>query len=105
MTAKLLLDMKNTPDGAGPGSLLDNTLVVFWNECSDGNSHGTADMPVLVFGGKFLKLQGGKFLDFGKNGRYMSDFWVQTAQAWGYTQLTTYGDAMWNKGPMPGLYG
>ncbi len=72
MTAKLLVDMKNTPDGAGPGSLLDNTLVVLWNECSDGAGHGTGDMPVLVFGGKFLNLQGGKFLDFGKNGRYMS---------------------------------
>jgi hypothetical protein len=105
LTAKLLLDMKNTPDGMGPGSLLDNTLVVFWNECSDGNSHDTADMPVLLFGGKFLKLQGGKYLQFGKNGRYMSDLWVETAHAWGFSSLTTYGDAMWNKGSMPGLYG
>ncbi len=105
ITAKLLVDMKNTPDGVGPGSLLDNTLVVFWNEVSDGNSHDIADMPVLVFGGKFLKLQAGKYLQFGKNARYMSDFWVQTAQAWGFSQLTTYGDSMWNKGLMPGIYG
>ena len=35
----------------------------------------------------------------------MADFWTQTAQAWGYTQMTSYGDAMWNKGSMPGIYG
>jgi len=105
IVAKLLEDMKATPDGLGPGSLLDNTLVVFWNECSEGNPHAMNDMPVLVFGGKFLNLQGGKYLQFGKNARTMADFWVQTAQAWGFTQLTQYGDIMWNKGSMPGIYG
>jgi hypothetical protein len=116
-TASLLLDMKNTPDIVGPGSLLDNTLVVFWNECSVGNPHSMVDMPILAFGGKFLKLQGGKYLQYGqpgrndnnfwsdKDARTMADFWVTTAQAWGYSQLTSYGDAMWNKGPLTGLYG
>jgi len=105
IVAKLLEDMKATPDGIGPGSLLDNTLVILWNECSEGNPHAMNDMPVLAFGGKFLNLQGGKYLQFGKNARTMADFWVQTAQAWGYTQLTQYGDVMWNKGSMPGIYG
>jgi len=41
--------------GVGGGTLLDNTLVVFWNECSNGNAHGAVDMPVLLFGGKFLR--------------------------------------------------
>ena len=35
----------------------------------------------------------------------MADFWVATAQAWGFQAMTSYGDAMWNKGPLPGLYG
>jgi hypothetical protein len=105
ITAKLLEDMKATPDGIGPGSLLDNTLVVFWNECSEGNPHAVNDMPVLAFGGKFLKLQGGKYIQFGNRARTMADFWTQTAQAWGHTEMTSYGDAMWNKGAMPGIYG
>jgi hypothetical protein len=105
IVAKLLADMKATPDGVGPGSLLDNTLVIFWNECSAGNPHDTVDMPVLVFGGKFLNLQGGKYVQFGRSARTMADFWVQTAQAWGYSQMTSYGAAMWNKGAMPGIYG
>jgi Protein of unknown function (DUF1552) len=103
MTASLLLEMKNTPDGAGPGSLLDNTLVVYWNNCSNGNSKDTRDIPVLLFGGKFLGLQGGSYLQFPQ--RYMSDFWVATAQRWGYEEMTSYGAPMWNTGPMPGIYG
>jgi hypothetical protein len=104
-TAELLAEMAATPD-IGGGSLLDNTLVVFWNECSNGNAHGAVDMPLLVFGGKFLKLKGGSYVQFGSaqtnqvpNGTYavpkppyMSDFWVTTAQKWGYSQLTSYSD-------------
>ncbi|HKQ68190.1 MAG TPA: DUF1552 domain-containing protein, partial [Polyangiaceae bacterium] len=66
ITAKLLLDMDAIPDGTGGNTLLDNTLVVFWNECSDGNSHDTKDMPILLFGGKFLNLQVGKYIQFPK---------------------------------------
>jgi hypothetical protein len=100
-TAQLLLALKNTPEGTG--SVLDNTLVVYWNNESDGNSHSATDMPILLFGGKFLKLQGGRFLQF--QNRYMSDLWVQIAQAWGYSALTQYGAARWNQGPMSELFG
>jgi hypothetical protein len=117
-TAELLAEMSATPD-IGGGSLLDNTLVVFWSECSNGNAHGAVDMPVLLFGGKFLKMRGGAYLQFANgqssqvpNGTYavpkppyMSDFWVTTAQAWGYSALTTYGHPSWNTGPLSGIYG
>jgi len=117
-TAELLAEMSMTPD-IGGGSLLDNTLVVFWNECSNGNAHGAVDMPILLFGGKFLKMKGGSYVQFGNgqssqqpngtyavpNPPYMSDFWTATAQAWGYSALTTYGHASWNTGPLSGIYG
>jgi hypothetical protein len=109
VVGKLLTDMKNTPDGMTGGNLLDNTLVVFWNECSVGNPHDVVDMPVAVFGAKFLNLQGGSYLQFGKSARTMADFWVTTSQRWGYKDMTYYSaapnDPMWNKGPMPGIYG
>ena len=63
-TAELLAEMSTTPD-IGGGSLLDNTLVVYWTEVSDGNAHGAVDMPVLLFGGKFLNLNGGSYLQLG----------------------------------------
>jgi hypothetical protein len=119
-TAELLAELAATPD-VGGGTLLDNTLVVYWTEVSDGAAHGCVDMPVVLFGGKFLKLKGGSFLQLGDPNvnkqfsaggtysqgpaPYVSDFWVATAQAWGYTGMTAWGDPMWNTSPVSGLYG
>lgn len=118
-TAELLASLAATPD-IGGGSLLDNTLVVYWTEVSEGSAHGAVDMPVVLFGGKFLKMKGGTFLQLGDpaitskfqpNGTYekgpppyMSDFWVTTAQAWGY-DLQAFGDPMWNSGTIGGIFG
>ena len=117
MTAMLLADLANTPDGTTGGSLLDNTLVVFWNECSVGNAHDTQNMPVLLFGGKFLNLSGGHYFDFsgksGGKGRYMSDLWTQVSKRWaeaegvtgsGYEPLVKYGADQWNLGDMNELF-
>jgi hypothetical protein len=78
-------------------------------------------MPVVLFGGKFLKLKGGSFLQLGAPNAtkpfsaggtysqgpapYVSDLWVATAQAWGYTGMTSWGDAMWNSSPVSGVFG
>jgi hypothetical protein len=118
MTANLLADLASMPDAMSGGSLLDNTLVVFWNECSVGNSHDTKNMPVLLFGGKFLSLAGGHYFDFstkpGGKGRYMSDLWTQVSKSWadaagvkgsGYEPLVKYGADQWNLGDMAELFG
>lgn len=102
--ASLLLDLRNTPEPRGEGSLLDNTLVVYLSECSGLGYHSPLDMPVLAFGGKSLGLQGGSYLQFFGE-RCMPDFWVSVAQAFGYTELKAFGAAKWNKGPLPGLFG
>ncbi len=100
ITAKFLLDMKNTPDGAG--SLLDNTLVVYFNDCTIGAEHSIEDAPLALFGGKSLGLNGGSYLQF--TGRTVADMWVETFKRLGYNK-TMQGDARWNTGPLPGLYG
>jgi hypothetical protein len=120
MTAGLLAEMSSTPD-IGGGSLLDNTLTIFFSEVSDGNAHGAVDMPIVMFGGKFLNMKGGSYLQLGNpatagqfqpNGHYskgpapyVSDLWVTIAQAWGLTSMTTYGDPGWNTGPISGVFG
>jgi len=116
MTANFLKELAATPDGADGSSLLDNTLVVFWNECSWGNTHDVKDMPVLLFGGKFLGLKNGSYFDFSTKtggGRYMSDFWVELTKRWGaadgvagtgYKPLSSYGAAQWNLGEMSDLF-
>ena len=97
--AQFLETLKATPDG--DGSLLDHTLVVFLNEVSLGASHSINDMPVLMFGGKSLKLQGGKHLRFGD--RYMNDVWAAVAGAFGAP--ASFGDAAFSKGPVSDLIG
>jgi len=91
--------LKSTPDGAG--TLLDNTIIVYLNECNVGASHSIENIPLLMFGGKNLGLQRGHFLHF--TGRYMNDVWASVATAMGVPS-TTWGDTAYSKGPLPGLF-
>jgi hypothetical protein len=46
------------------GSLLDQTMVLFGSGMSYGHSHGNANLPIVVAGGKALGLKHGRHLDF-----------------------------------------
>lgn len=96
--SKFLLKMQSVQEANG--TLLDNTLVVFLNECAIGNLHSIEDMPVLAFGGKNLGVQGGQNLNF--NGKFMNDVWATVAKAFGGPP--TFGDASFNKGLVNGLF-
>jgi hypothetical protein len=95
-----MLDMQNTPEGSG--TLLDNTLVVYWNECSVGDSHSQNDIPVLFFGGKFLKLNVGNYIQLSP-AVFMNDVWAAMLTAWG-VPTTVFGDAKFGKGPAPNVF-
>ncbi|HEY0456138.1 MAG TPA: DUF1552 domain-containing protein, partial [Verrucomicrobiae bacterium] len=57
--------LANTPEPGGPGTLLDNTLIVWTNELGKGNSHTLDNIPFLLVGGGFgFKM--GRALDFKK---------------------------------------
>ena len=99
LLAEMIQNMKNTPDG--DGSLLDHTLVVYLNEVAIGANHTIENMPILMFGGKNLKLQTGRHLQFG--GKYMTDVWTAVAAAMG-VPMTTFGDPAFNKGTVVGLF-
>jgi hypothetical protein len=99
MLAEMIQNMKNTPDG--DGTLLDHTLVVYFNECAIGANHTVENMPLLLFGGKSLKLQTGRHLRFG--GKFMTDVWSAIGNAMG-VPMTTFGDPAFNKGTVPGLF-
>jgi len=91
--------MKATPDGAG--TLLDNTLVVYFNECCFGWSHSIENIPILLFGGKNLKLSTGRHIKYGL--KYMNDVWAAIATAMG-VPMNTYGDTAFSKGAVTGLF-
>ena len=97
--AEFVQKLKDTPDGAG--TLLDNTIVVYLNECNVGASHSIENIPLAMFGGKNLGLQRGRYMHFA--GRYMNDVWAAVATAMGVPS-TTWGDTAFSKGPVPGLF-
>lgn len=43
--------LSKTPEPGGPGSLLDNTLIVWTNELGKGNSHTLDNIPFVLVGG------------------------------------------------------
>jgi hypothetical protein len=48
--AYLAKRLAETPEPGGPGSLLDNTLIVWTNELGQGNSHTLDDIPFVLVG-------------------------------------------------------
>jgi hypothetical protein len=49
--AYLTKRLAETPEPGGPGSMLDNTTIVWTNELGKGNSHTLDDIPFVVVGG------------------------------------------------------
>jgi hypothetical protein len=97
--AKLLTSMQAVQESNG-NTLLENTLVVYFNEVSHGNEHTIDRMPVLLIGGKQLGLQVGQRLKYG--GRYMNDIWAAICGAFGAP--AQFGDAAYTQGPVSGLF-
>jgi hypothetical protein len=48
----------------GEGSLLDRSLVLFGSGMAYGHSHGNANLPLVLAGGKALGLKHGRHIDF-----------------------------------------
>ena len=79
--------------------MLDNTLVVWGNEVSEGNTHSHDNMPFLLAGG------GWHF----RTGRYLrsqsvphNNLLVSVLNAMG-APVTTFGDPDFCTGPLSGL--
>ncbi len=60
--AGLLTKLKTAQEGSG-GNMLDRTMVLVTSNLKDGNSHSTANLPVLLAGGGFKH---GQHLTFNK---------------------------------------
>ena len=99
LVAKLVLDLQATPDTDGT-SLLDNTMVVLFSEV--GQYHEFNNIPVVLFGGSKLGLKGGRCLHY--SGRTPADVWTAISGAF-QNPIDTFGDAQYNQGPLPELFG
>ena len=80
--------LSETPEPAGEGSMLDNTLLVWTNELGKGNSHSLDNIPyIMVGGGAGFKM--GRSLKFDKAAH--NRMWMSVAHAMGHNGLQTFG--------------
>jgi hypothetical protein len=98
LTARALLDMDRVPEAGG--TLLDNTLAYYFSECSYGDDHEMIDLCTLLFGGKFLKLNVGNYLDYTPK-IYQNDVWTSLLNAWG-VPTDRFGDPRYCRNAGPG---
>lgn len=88
--AYLAKRLEETPEPAGEGSMLDNTLIVWTNELGKGNSHTLDNIPlVLIGGGAGFTMGRSLKMDRVAHNR----LWLAIGQAFGHTGLTTFGKA------------
>jgi len=85
----------------GTGSVLDNTLIVWGNELSRGNSHGNEPVPFVLLGGAGGALQMGRFLQY--DGTRHNRLLVSLCHAMGMPEQQTFGDTDEGSGGLSGL--
>jgi hypothetical protein len=97
--AYLLQRLSEVPEGNG--TMLDNTLVVWGNELSRGNSHGNFPVPFVLAGGACGRIETGRFLTYDRvpHNRLL----VSICHALGLDSETTFGDIDTGSGGLAGL--
>lgn len=95
----LLQKMDAVEEGEGR-SMLDNSVVVWVNELSDGRRHNHDNMPFMMVGSAGGHFRTGRYLQF--NGQPHNNLWVSLQQAYGVAS-NTFGDPRFCTGPLTGL--
>jgi Protein of unknown function (DUF1552) len=98
---KALMDrLAAIPEGAG--SMLDNTLVVWFNELGKGGSHSIKETPWVLGGNVGGYFKTNQFLDF--PGQPHNRLLLSLVHGMGITDQKTFGDPDFCAGgPLPGL--
>jgi hypothetical protein len=72
-------------------SVLDNSLLLWGNELGKGNTHTYKDIPWLLAGGVGGQFRMGRFLQY--QSQPHNNMLVSIAQAFGFSDVKTFGDA------------
>ena len=81
--------LQSIPDG--DGTLLDNTVVLYGQGMSDGNTHNNYSVPVVVIGGPEKGLEGNRHLVYPK-GTPLANLSMSLMEKFG-VQVETFGDS------------
>lgn len=80
--------LKETPEPAGDGSMLDNTLLLFGSASSA--FHLSRNYPLILAGGKSMGFNHGQFLDYAGNEAYRGGWAPGDTEPW--RKKATYED-------------
>lgn len=72
--------LKATPEPAGEGSMLDNTLILFGSASSA--FHLSRNYPLILAGGKKMGFTHGQYLDFAGNNVHRGGWKAKTPEPW-----------------------
>ena len=98
--AYLAKRLAETPEPGGPGTLLDNTTIMWTNELGKGNSHTLDNIPFVLVGGG-LDFQMGRSLKYPRvpHNRLL----LALAHGFGH-RIKTFGNPDFcGAGPLPNL--
>ena len=82
-------------------SVLDNSLLLWGNELGKGNTHTYQDIPWMLAGGVGGQFRMGRYLQYPSVAH--NNMLVSIANAFGFTDVTTFGDATVCTGALPNL--
>jgi hypothetical protein len=95
-TAEIISMFKNATDPFG-GNLLDHTIIPFVTEVAE-QAHSRNPKPALIFGGKALGMQGGKYVNFENAQRPHVDLWAYFKST---NPMQFIGDLEFSANPTP----
>jgi hypothetical protein len=98
--AYLAKRLAETPEPGGPGSLLDNTLIVWTNELGKGNSHTMDNIPFVLVGGG-LNFKMGRCVKYRREAH--NRLLLALAHGFGHTIKTFGNPNHCTAGPLTGL--
>jgi len=93
--AVVIKRLKDTPEG--PGSMLDNCLVLVTSELGDGSSHTNRPVPVLLAGKAGGQLRTGRSVNL--NGKNRANLSLNIGNLMG-APLSNFGDPAWVTAPL-----
>lgn len=84
----------------GTGTVLDNTVILWVTEVTEGKSHTRRNLPLVMAGSCGGYFETGRFLEY--DGKPHNDLLVSLCQAMG-VKVSTFGTAAYCNGPLPKL--
>ena len=97
--AYLMRELDSIPEG--DGTMLDNTMLLWVQEISKGNTHSHEDMPFVLGGNVADQFRMGRYVSY-QSKKYHNDLLATIARAYGL-QSNTFGDSRFSNGPLSSM--